>query len=105
MNWLILVLAGVLEVVWATSLKYTFGFTKLVPTLITAAAMLASFYLLALALKTLPLGSGYGVWVGIGAVGTAIVGIIVFKEPVSMLKIASVLMVMLGIAGLKLSSP
>lgn len=104
MSWLILFLAGLLEVVWAVGLKYTQGFTKLGPSAITVAAMAGSFYLLSLALRTLPLGTAYGVWVGIGAVGAALAGIVLFKEPATALRIVSLLLVIAGIIGLKLSS-
>ncbi len=104
MSWLWLFLAGVLEIVWALGLKFTEGFTRPAPTAITLAAMAASFYLLSLALRTLPLGTAYAVWVGIGAVGTAIAGIILFDEPMSTLKLVSLLLVVAGIAGLKLAS-
>lgn len=104
MNWLLLIVAGLFEVVWATALKYTEGFTKPVPSLITVAAMVVSFYLLSLALRSIPLGSGYAVWVGIGAVGTAVLGVIAFHEPITPLKILSLLLVVAGIIGLKISS-
>ncbi|MCC6922110.1 MAG: quaternary ammonium compound efflux SMR transporter SugE [Nitrosomonas sp.] len=104
MNWLILFLAGLFEVVWAVGLKYTEGFTKLTPSLVTLAAMGASFYLLSVALRTLPLGTAYAVWVGIGALGTAIAGIMLFHEAVTPLKLVSLLLVIAGIVGLKLSN-
>lgn len=104
MSWFILFLAGLLEIVWAVGLKYTEGFTKLTPSLITLGAMGASFYLLGLALRTLPLGTAYAVWVGIGAVGVAIAGIILFKEAATPLKLVSLVLVVGGIAGLKLAS-
>lgn len=102
MNWLYLVGAGLLEVVWAIGLKHTEGFSRLWPSVITDAAMIASFYFLSLALRSLPLGTAYGVWVGIGAVGTAIAGIILFNESVSVMKLVSLGLVVAGIAGLKL---
>jgi quaternary ammonium compound-resistance protein SugE len=102
MNWLYLVGAGLLEVVWAIGLKHTEGFSRLWPSVITVAAMIASFYFLSLALRSLPLGTAYGVWVGIGAVGTAIAGIILFNESVSVMKLVSLGLVVAGIAGLKL---
>ncbi len=104
MNWFVLFVAGLLEVVWAVGLKQTEGFTKLVPSLITLAAMIASFYLLSIALRTLPIGTAYAVWVGIGAVGTAIAGVILFNEPATPLKLLSLLLVVGGIVGLKLAS-
>jgi len=103
MNWLILVLAGLFEVVWAVGLKYTHGFTRLVPTAITLAGMLLSFWLLAQAMKTLNLGTAYAIWVGIGAVGTFIAGIMLFNEPVNGLRIASVACIVAGLVGLKLA--
>jgi Membrane transporters of cations and cationic drugs len=104
MNWILLFTAGLLEVVWATAIKYTEGFTKLGPSLFTLGAMGLSFYLLSVALRTLPLGTGYAVWVGIGAVGTAIAGIIMFDEAVTPLKLISLALVIAGIAGLKLAT-
>jgi len=104
MSWLILFLAGLFEVVWAVGLKYTEGFTKLTPSLVTLAAMGASFYLLSVALRALPLGAAYAVWVGIGALGTAIAGIMLFHEAVTPLKLVSLLLVIAGIVGLKLSN-
>lgn len=105
MAWTWLVLAGLLEIVWATGLKYTEGFTRLWPSVITGAAMLASIYFLALALRTIPIGTGYAVWTGIGAVGVAILGIILFNEPRDLLRIGSILLIVAGIVGLKLVSP
>jgi quaternary ammonium compound-resistance protein SugE len=102
MAWIWLTLAGLLEVVWATGLKYTDGFTRIVPSAITVAAMLASVYLLALAVRTIPIGTGYAVWTGIGAVGVAILGMILFGEPKTLLRIGSILLIIAGIAGLKL---
>lgn len=104
MSWFYLVLAGLLEVVWAVGLKYTEGFTRLGPSLLTAGAMAGSFYLLSLAMRSLPLGTAYGVWVGIGAVGAAIAGMVLFKEPATMLRVVSLVLVVAGIVGLKLSS-
>ncbi len=105
MAWIWLTLAGLLEVVWAIGLKYTDGFTRLGPSLITGAAMVASMYLLALAVRTIPIGTGYAVWTGIGAVGVAILGIILFNEPKDLLRIGSILLIVAGIVGLKLVSP
>lgn len=104
MNWLFLVLAGLLEVGWAVGLKYTEGFTKPVPSVLTAVSMAGSVYLLSLALRDIPLGTAYGIWVGIGAVGAAIAGMVLFKEPASTLRIVSIVLVVAGIVGLKLSS-
>ncbi len=103
MNWSILFLAGLLECAWAIGLRHSAGFTRPLPSLLTLLAMAISFYLLSLALRTLPLGTAYAVWVGIGAVGTAIAGMLLFDEPVSPLKLASLLLVVVGIAGLKLA--
>ena len=105
MAWVWLTLAGVLEIIWALGLKYTEGFTRLVPSAITGAAMVASVYLLALAVRTIPIGTGYAVWTGIGAVGVAILGMILFDEPRDLLRIASILLIVVGIAGLKLVTP
>ncbi|MCD6041100.1 MAG: molecular chaperone [Burkholderiales bacterium] len=105
MAWLWLTLAGLLEIVWAVALKYTDGFTRLVPSAITVAAMVASVYLLALAVRTIPIGTGYAVWTGIGAVGVAILGMVLFGEPKDALRIGSILLIVLGIAGLKLVTP
>lgn len=104
MNWFLLFVAGLLEIGWAIGLKYTDSFTKLTPSLLTLAAMGASFYLLSIALRTLPIGMAYAVWVGIGAMGTAIMGILIFNETATPLKLVSIVLVAAGIAGLKLSS-
>jgi len=104
MAWAWLTLAGLLEVVWAVGLKYTEGFTRPLPSIITAAAMIASVYFLSLALRTIPIGTGYAVWTGIGAVGVAILGIILFNESRDLLRIGSILLIVAGIAGLKLVS-
>jgi quaternary ammonium compound-resistance protein SugE len=104
MNWFILFVAGLLEIVWAVGLKYTDGFTRLWPSVWTIAAMVASMLLLSFALKTLPVGTAYAIWVGIGAVGTAIAGIVLFGESVSTVKIVSIVLLLVGMAGLKLSS-
>ncbi|MBN8510727.1 MAG: quaternary ammonium compound efflux SMR transporter SugE [Burkholderiales bacterium] len=105
MAWLLLVLAGLFEVAWAIGLKYTEGFTKLWPTVGTLAAMAISLGLLGLAMKTLPVGTSYAVWVGVGAVGTAILGIVLLGEPASIGRIVSLALIVAGIVGLKLSSP
>ncbi len=102
MAWIWLTLAGLLEVVWATGLKYTEGFTRLVPSVITVGAMVASVYLLGAAVRTIPIGTGYAVWTGIGAVGVAILGMVLFNEPRALLRIVSILFIVAGIAGLKL---
>ena len=104
MQWLILILAGLLEIGWAVGLKYTEGFTRLWPSVFTLSAMLASVVLLAIAMKTLPVGTAYAVWMGIGAAGTVILGIFLFGESTSLLRLASVALILLGVAGLKLSA-
>lgn len=104
MNWLILIVAGLLEVVWAVGLKYTDGFTKPLPSVITLVAMAASFYCLSLAMRSLPLSIAYTVWVGIGMVGAVNFGVIFLKEPINMVKGISLLLIISGILGLKLSS-
>lgn len=105
MAWIYLVIAGLFEVAWAIGLKYTEGFTRPWPSLGTAAAMAVSFWLLALSLNTLPVGTAYAVWTGIGAVGTAILGIWLFGEPRHPMRLACILLIVAGIAGLKLTSP
>lgn len=104
MAWIILVIAGLLEVVWAIGLKYTQGFTRLVPSLITALAMITSVIMLAYAMKTLPAGTAYAVWTGIGAVGAAICGIVLLGESVSTMRVVSLMLIIAGIIGLKLSA-
>lgn len=105
MVWLILVIAGLFEVAWAIGLKYTDGFTRLWPTLGTALSMLISIGLLGLAMKSLPVGTAYAIWVGIGAVGTVILGMLLFDEPATALRLASLLLILAGIIGLKLATP
>jgi quaternary ammonium compound-resistance protein SugE len=102
MAWLVLAAAGLLEIGWAIGLKYTEGFTRLVPSVLTLAAMAGSIILLGLALKTLPIGTAYAVWTGIGAVGTALLGIILFDEPATAARLASIGLIVSGIVGLKL---
>ncbi|MDE2599588.1 MAG: quaternary ammonium compound efflux SMR transporter SugE [Rhodocyclaceae bacterium] len=104
MQWFVLVLAGLLEVGWAIGLKYTDGFTRLWPSVFTAAAMLMSVGLLGLAMKSLPVGTAYAVWVGIGAAGTVIFGIFLFGESASLPRLISVALILLGVIGLKLSA-
>lgn len=104
MSWLYLIIAGVFEVVWAAGLKYSNGFTRLYPSLITVIGMIISFYFLSLATKTLPIGTAYAIWTGIGALGSIIVGIILFKEPFSLLRVLFLLLILIGILGLKLTS-
>lgn len=104
MSWFILVIAGLLEVVWALGLKASEGFTRFYPSVITLVALALSFLLLGLAMKTLPVSVAYPVWVGIGAIGAVIAGIFWFGEAASVLKLCSVLLIAAGIIGLKLSS-
>ncbi len=101
MSWFILLIAGLLEVGWAVGLKYTQGFTKLVPTILTLAAMAASLGLLGLALRTLPVGTAYAVWTGIGTIGTAALGIALFGEPATLARLACIGLILAGIVGLK----
>ncbi len=105
MNWIYLIIAGLLEIGWAIGLKYTEGWSKILPSVLTAATMIASFYFLSLALKTLPIGTAYAFWTGIGTVGAAILGMIVFNEPRDFLRILCILLIIGGIAGLKITSP
>lgn len=104
MNWMILIVAGLFEVVWAVGLKYTAGFTRLWPSVGTGAAFVLSIGLLGWAMRDLPVGTAYAVWVGIGAVGTAIVGMTLLGEPVSTARLGSLALVVAGIIGLKLSA-
>lgn len=105
MNWILLIVAGLCEVAWAIGLKYTHGFTRPLPTVGTVAAMLISIWLLGLAMKSLPVGTAYAVWVGIGATGTAILGIILLNESASAARLASLGLIVAGIVGLKLATP
>lgn len=104
MAWVYLVLAGVLEVVWAFTMKSSEGFTRLTPSIITLVAMLASFGLLAVAMKSLPLGTAYTIWTGIGAVGAFIVGITVLGEPINAMRIVAAVLIVSGLVMMKLSS-
>ncbi|HEX5780166.1 MAG TPA: quaternary ammonium compound efflux SMR transporter SugE [Xanthobacteraceae bacterium] len=105
MAWLFLLAAGLLEIGWAIGLKYTEGFTRLWPTVWTVAAMIASLALLGLALRTLPVGTAYAVWVGIGAVGTAILGMVLLGESREPLRLACLVLIVAGVIGLKLVTP
>ncbi|MDN3576202.1 quaternary ammonium compound efflux SMR transporter SugE [Chitinimonas viridis] len=105
MAWILLIIAGLLEIGWAIGLKYTEGFTRLWPSVATLGAMTASIALLGLAVRTLPLGTAYAVWTGIGAVGTVLLGIVLFGEAASAARLACVAMIVAGIVGLKLFSP
>jgi quaternary ammonium compound-resistance protein SugE len=99
--WAIVVIAGLMETGWALGLKYSDGFSKLWPSVVTVVLALGSFYLLSVAMKSLPVGTAYAVWVGIGAVGTAIAAVFLFQEPVNAMRIAGVLLILAGIAALK----
>ena len=104
MSWIILFIAGLLEVVWAIGLKYTHGFTRLTPSVITVTAMIVSIVLLSWAMRSLPVGTAYAVWTGIGAVGAAITGILLLGESASLARIASLALIVAGFIGLKLST-
>ncbi|MEO8294567.1 MAG: multidrug efflux SMR transporter [Gemmatimonadota bacterium] len=103
-SWTFLVVAGIFEVVWAIGLKYSQGFTSVGATALTLAALIASFYLLARSLETIPVGTAYAVWTGIGAVGTAVLGIMLFGEPRHLARLACILIVVIGIIGLKVTA-
>lgn len=105
MAWLILVVAGLLEVGWAIGLKYTEGFTRPLPTTLTVVAMVASVWLLGIAMKSLPVGTAYAVWVGVGAVGTVILGIVLLDEPANPARLVSLGLIIAGIVGLRLATP
>ncbi|TWG91374.1 quaternary ammonium compound-resistance protein SugE [Mesorhizobium sp. J18] len=105
MAWVYLVLAGVFEVVWATMMKQSAGFTKLLPSIVTFVTMFISFGLLALAMKSLPLGTAYAIWTGIGAVGAFLAGIFLLGEAATLFRIVSVSLIVAGLIGLKLSTP
>ncbi|MBX9909542.1 MAG: quaternary ammonium compound efflux SMR transporter SugE [Beijerinckiaceae bacterium] len=104
MAWIYLAIAGLFEVGWAIGLKYTQGFTRLVPTVLTVASMVVSLGLLGLALKSLPVGTAYAIWTGIGTIGTAILGIVLLGEPATALRLACIGLIVAGIVGLKLVS-
>lgn len=103
--WLVLFVAGLFEVGWAIGLKYTEGFTRLWPSVGTVISMAASVWLLAIAMKTLPVGTSYAVWVGVGAAGTVALGIVLFDEPATAMRLASIGLILAGIVGLKLATP
>ena len=105
MAWIVLVTAGLFEVAWAIGLKYTDGFTRLWPTVGTVLAMVISLWLLGIAMKTLPVGTAYSVWVGVGAVGTVLLGIVLLGEPANAARLISVALIIAGIVGLKLATP
>ncbi len=104
MAWLLIAIAGVFEIAWAVGLKYSDGFSRLVPSVLTVAAMVASIVCLGIAVKSLPVGTAYAVWTGIGAAGTAVLGIYLFEEPATVLRLGSIALVVAGIVGLKLAS-
>ncbi len=105
MNWLILIIAGLFEIGWAIGLKYTQGFTRFWPTVGTIVSMIISLGLLGIAMKGLPVGTAYAIWVGVGAVGTAILGILLFHESANILRLISLAFIFIGIIGLKLATP
>lgn len=104
MAWVFLFIAGILEICWAIGLKYTIGWTRLFPSLLTGTAMIASFYFLSLAVRTLPLGTAYAVWTGIGTVGAGVLSMFIFNEPRDTARIICILLIVSGIAGLKITS-
>jgi len=104
MAWMYLFIAGFFEVVWAIGLKYTKGFTELFPSIITVIGMIASVLFLSMALKTIPVGTAYAIWTGIGATGTALMGILLFKESTELLRIMCILFIVIGVVGLRLTS-
>lgn len=105
MKWLMLIVAGLFEMGWAIGLKYSEGFTKFIPSIFTIVGMIASFYFLSLSLKSLPLGTAYAIWTGIGTVGTVTLGIILFKEPIDITRLICIGFIVVGIVGLKVVSP
>jgi len=105
MAWVILFVAGLFEIGWAIGLKYTDGFTRLVPTALTAVSLVASMGLLGLAVRSLPIGTAYAVWTGIGAVGTAVLGIVLFREPATAMRLVCLGLIVSGILGLKFLTP
>jgi quaternary ammonium compound-resistance protein SugE len=103
--WFVLLTAGLFEIGWAVGLKYTQGFTRLWPTLATVASMVISLWLLGLALRTLPLGTAYAIWTGVGTVGTALLGMVLFSEPADVVRLACIGLIVAGIIGLRLVTP
>ena len=103
MTWVILFIAGLLEIGWAVGLKYADGFTRLWPSVATVVSLIGSMGLLAVALRTLPLGTAYAVWTGIGTVGTAVLGIVLFREPATAMRLTCIALIVAGIVGLRLS--
>lgn len=104
MKWLFLIIAGLFEVMWAIELKYSKGFTNLIPSILTIIGLIASFYFLSISIKSWPLGSAYAIWTGIGTVGTVIFSIILFKETVNIMQIFCIILIVVGIIGLKMLS-
>jgi quaternary ammonium compound-resistance protein SugE len=102
-EWIYLLIAGIMEIIWAIGLKFTNGFTKFIPTALTVTAMIFSIFFVSLSLKTLPLGTAYAVWTGIGAAGTFIVGMLFFNEPKDLMRIICVMLIIIGVIGLKFS--
>ncbi len=102
MHWFYLFIAGLFEISWAVGLKFSQGFSQIIPSVLTVIFMIASFYFLALALKNLPLGTAYAIWTGIGTIGTVIFGILLFKEPVTAMRLVCIMLIVCGITGLKL---
>ncbi|MDD2467329.1 MAG: quaternary ammonium compound efflux SMR transporter SugE [Desulfobulbus sp.] len=105
MDWFLLIIAGLLEILWAIGLKYTHGFSRFWPSAITVSAMILSVVLLGVAMKTIPVGTAYAVWVGVGLVGTVLLGILLFNEPIHWTRLLSLTCVLAGIVGLKLTTP
>lgn len=105
MTWVVLFVAGLLEIGWAVGLKYADGFTRLWPSVATVVSLIGSMGLLAVALRTLPLGTAYAIWTGIGTVGTAVLGIVLFREPATAMRLTCIALIVAGIVGLKLASP
>ena len=101
MPWFILFIAGLFEIAWAVGIKYTEGWTRLWPSVLTVIAMVASFYLLSIALKNIPMGTAYAVWTGIGTIGTVVYGIVYFKEPTDILRMVCIMLIISGIVGLR----
>ncbi len=105
MSWFLVFISGLLEVGWALGLKASAGLTRPLPTALTIAGMIASFALLSIAVRQLPIGTAYAVWVGIGAIGTAVLGIVIYKEPASAVRVGCLALILIGIIGLKLTAP
>ena len=103
--WIALIVAGIFEVIWAIGLKYSHGLTEIVPATVTLIGMIVSMALLSMAVRVIPVGTAYTVWVGIGTVGTAILGILLFKDPVTTLRLGFIILILLGVIGLKLTGP